>query len=194
VTAWGEEELRRAALEALGPADPRARDVLARAEVTVAPAVARWDSSAGPVEAHRVTLGVDAGTLGAVRAAPSVVDMLCKAVAAALAARPGETLHDLRLCWTPSGRARAAGYRDAPPPAPQTPLGEALAAYLVAGGQDALAAAVTAADVDGDSPGEVAIRSEPSGRTVLGGPGAVDTVTRAVRDLLADETLRVRLR
>ena len=85
-----------------------------------------------------MTLGLDARTLGALRAAPALTDALCAAVAAAFALRPGETLHDLHLRWSP-GRAASAGTVTLLLAAPQVPLEEALVDYLAGAGEDALA-------------------------------------------------------
>jgi hypothetical protein len=196
VTTWTGEELRRVALDRLGVhADERTRETLAHASLAIVPAVARWDSSAGPVEAHRVTLGVDAGTLGMLRAAPSLVDALCAALAAAVATRPRETLHDLALRWTAGARASASGYRDAPPPAPAIPLSEAIAAYLRASGDGALADALFPMDVDASDPAEIAVRvARPARDALRGDARAVEKLMRTIRDLLGDDAVRVRLR
>src|SRR5579883_1696847 len=92
------EELRRGALEALGEhADERARDALRRADVTVS------DRTVVPSGGHagrRVTLAVDAATLGGLRAAPALVDAITAAAAIAVAGHStGESLLDLELRW-----------------------------------------------------------------------------------------------
>lgn len=191
MTDWGAEELRRAALASLGEhGDERARDALVHATLVVTPAVARWESSEGSVEGHHVTLGVDAGTLGTLRAAPSLVDSLCASLAAAIATRPGKSLHDLLLRWAPSARPSSTGYRDAPPPSPETSLHEALVAYLRASGDGALAQRVGEATVDTANRPVVIVRMEG-----LRGDGyALDRLERALRDLLDDPVLLVRAR
>ena len=190
--AWSSEGLRRAALEALGAlADERAVDALVHGDFAVTPAAARWDASAGPVEAHRVTLALDARRLGTLRAAPGVVDALCAAVAAAVATRAGQSLLELALRWAPGARAATMGYRDAPPP-PVT-LREGLVEYLDALGERSLASAAAGAHLDAEDPSEVlllvdratfdALRSDAHAHTVL---------TRALRDLLGRPDVRVR--
>jgi hypothetical protein len=193
VTAWSGEELRRAALAALGEhADERAREALAHASITVVGA-AGWDGSAGPVEAHRVTLGMDARTLGGLRSAPALADALCAAVAASIATRPGETLLDLEMRWAPGARSTAVGYRDAPPE--ETSLPDALRDYLEGGGHPALAGCLAGATLDESVPAQIAIRLDASARASLRAhAGAVATITAALRDLLADARTRVRVR
>lgn len=191
MTDWGAEELRRAALASLGEhADERARDAVVHATLVVTPAVARWESSGGPVEAHRVTLGVDAATLGTLRAAPSLVDALCASFAAALGTRPGETLHELSIRWTPAARPSASGYRDAPPPSPETSLRDGLVAYLHASGDGAVAQAVAGATLDATNPPVVAVAIEGLRENGY----ARSRLERAARDLLGNDMVRVRLR
>lgn len=193
MTAWGGEELRRAALATLGEhADERARDALAHASVAVAEAVG-WHGSAGRVDAHRVTLGLDARTLGGLRVAPALADALCAAVAAAIATRPGATLLDLELRWAPGARPSSAGYRDAPPEQ-EASLGHALVEYLEGGGHASLAGLLADAVLDEPPLGPISIRLAPSAHEGLRtAPRAVATITAAVRDLLADARLRVRV-
>ncbi len=195
MTAWSGEELRRAALATLGEhADERARDALAHASVAVAEAVG-WHGSAGPVEAHRVTLGLDARTLGGLRLAPALADALCAAVAAAIATRPGATLLDLELRWAPGARPSSAGYRDAPPPEQEASLRHALVDYLEGGGQASLAGLLAGAVLDEPPVGPISIRLPPSAHKALrADPRAVATITAAVRDLLGDARTRVRVR
>jgi len=195
VTAWSGEELRRAALAALGEhADERARDALAHASIVVVEA-AGWDGSAGPVHTHRVTLGLAAHTLGGLRAAPALADALCAAAAAAVATRPGETLMDLHLRWTPGTRPSSAGYRDAPPAAEEASLHDGLVGYLEGGGEHVLAGYLTGAALDESVPSQISIRIAPSARDAFRRHArAVATLTAAVRDLLADARARVRVR
>jgi hypothetical protein len=195
VTAWSGEELRRAALAALSEhADDRARDALMHASVTVVEATG-WDGSAGPVQAHRVTLGLDARTLGGVRAAPALADALCAAVAAAIATRPGETLLDFQLHWAPGARPSSSGYRDAPPSAEEASLHDALVDYLEGGAEHLLAGHLAGAAIDESVPGQISVRVGPSAREGLRERArAAATITAALRDLLADARKRVRMR
>ena len=195
MTVWSGEELRRAALVALGEhADERAREALTHASITVVGATG-WDGSAGPVQAHRVPLGLDARTLGGLRAAPALADALCAAVASAVARRPGQTLLDLHLRWAPGTRSSSAGYRDAPPAADEASLHEALVGYLEGGGEHLLAAHLAGAVLDQPVAAPISIRLAAPGRTGLRDPArALATITAAVRDLLGDEKTRVRVR
>jgi hypothetical protein len=195
VSDWTGEELRRAALDALGGhADERARDALVHASVTIVGAEG-WDGSAGRVQAHRVTLGVDARTLGGLRAAPAVNDALCAALAAAIAMRQGQTLLDLDLRWARGARPSSAGYRDAPPVTPEASLLDALIDYLGAGGEDALARLLGGATIDVTVPGEVTVRlPSPAREAVRAEHRSKVALTAALRDLLGDESARVHLR
>lgn len=188
------EELRREALEALGEhADERAREVLSHATVAVDEGVARWDSSAGVVLAHRVTLGLDARTLGGLRALPSLVDALAAAFAGAIARGPRESLHDLALRWTPGAHPVAAGYRDAPPPAAEESLGEAVAAYLEGSGEGELARSLAPLDVDASSPPELVVHTARPA-VLRDDAHARHALTSALRDLLGVADARVRVR
>jgi hypothetical protein len=189
------EELRRAALEALGEhADERARDALAHASVSIVAGAAAWHGSAGAVQGHRVSLGVDARTLGVLRAAPALTDALCAAVAAAIATRPLETLLDLRLRWAPGSRASSAGYRDAPPPGEGSIL-EALVDYLEGSREHDLARLLAGAGVEEGASAELTVRLAPAARkSVRGDARAAATLTAALRDLLGDDGAPVRLR
>jgi hypothetical protein len=186
--------VRRAGLEALGEhADERAREALAHA--TVAMAEVR-QSGAWPIYVgYRVTLAVDAGTLGVLRAAPAVVDALGAALAAAVAATPGAKLVDLALRWMPAARPSAAAYRDAPPVAPETTLRDALLQYLGGTGDDALARRVGGAEVDAHDAGEITVRLPRAEHDALRADAhALARLTSALRDLLARDDARVRLR
>jgi hypothetical protein len=189
VTGWSGGELRRLALDALGEhSDERARDALIHATVTLSETTSRWEGSAGRVEAHHVTLGLDARRLGALRGAPALIDALSAAIATAIASRPREALLDIVLRWERGTHAAAAGYRSSPP-GPEPTLREALAEYLDASGEPALARALDAAE-ETENRHEVAVRipresDDARSRSFL---------TRAVRDLLGDATARVRVR
>jgi hypothetical protein len=98
VSRWTGEALRRAGLDALGAmGDELARDALMHGSIEVAPAVAHWESSAGRVVGHRVTLGLDEARLARIRLDPAIYDAICAALAAAVATQPGESLFELQL-------------------------------------------------------------------------------------------------
>jgi hypothetical protein len=176
-----EEEVRRAALDAVGEhGDERARDVLLHARVSMSAERASW---------YKVTLGLDAATLGALYAAPAVKDALAGAIAAALGARESVLL-DLALRWDRAPRARTSGYRDAPPADEGEPLGAALVAWLDACGESALARVVERADVvDGDAL-EVVVRVDAFDREALQGAHSLAMLTSCVRDLVGDDRAR----
>ncbi len=188
--------LRADALDALGPhADPRARDVLRTAELAVVEGEARWVSSAGPVQGYGVTLGLDASTLGALRAAPAVVDALHAAVATALARHPGlpaRTLARLQLRWSPqAGHGVSDGYRDRPPPPPPT-LGAALVAYLDAAGENTAARVAERAAVSvRDGAVFVVMTAEARAELRHGGPASTEALRQAARDLVGGPATRV---
>lgn len=185
MSAWSPEELRRAAIEGLDAhADVRVRDALAHGTLALTPSVARWESSHGPVEGHHAILAVDAERLGALRAAPGMIDALCAVLSATIASRPGEALTDLELRWEPAVHAEHAAYRDEPPEAHLTSLGDGLVAYLRGLGEGDLAACVEAAIVEQRGPAEVRVWLDA-------GAEEVATVVAAVRDLLGDRRARV---
>ena len=97
MTAGGDDALRQQALERLGPlASPLAREAL---EVGIARAtrdVLAWEGSSGTVHGHRVVLEVPADVHRRLMAAPSGVDALVRAFAAAVAG-DGEVLAELVL-------------------------------------------------------------------------------------------------
>jgi hypothetical protein len=180
------EELRRRALAALGESrDERAVDALSRGNLSVAWAVARWDSSSGPVDGHRATLTLDAWRLGQLAANPVVRDEICAALAAAIAEQRGQSLLELVTRWSPDARAAAAPYRDVPPS--RVTLGEALADYLDGARSTRLARAVRGASVE-HSQRDVVVRGLPEEAA-----DGVHEVVRAVRDLLGDAGVRVRV-
>lgn len=189
MSAWSGGELRRLALDALGEhADERAREALAHAVVNVVSGAARWEGSSGPVEAHRVTIGLDARRLGALRVVPALADAMCAAVANAIATRPREALLDVDLRWNAGvAPAEPDGYRGAAPhPAPT--LRDALVDYLDASGEPDLAQAVDAVE-PAASGRDVGVRMKrPDDARARG------VITRAVRDLLGDDKVQVRVR
>jgi hypothetical protein len=189
VTPWSGAELRRRALDVLGDhADERAREALAHAAVTVAETTAHWEGSAGPVEARRVTLALDARRLGELRGAPALTDALCSAIATVIATRPHEALLDVVLRWEPAASATASGYRSSPA-RPEPTLRDALEEYLEGSGEPALAKAIDAAEERAGRQ-EVVVRV----RHAFGDGRSRAILTRAVRDLLGDGTARVRVR
>ena len=196
--SWGSEELRAVALEILGAhADERAVDALRRGRLVLTHGAARWVGSTGPVQGHRVTLGLDAQSLGQLRAAPATVDSLCAALAAAIARRPGETLLELSLCWASGASTVSVGYRDAP--RPPVSMREALVAYLDATGERSAARAIaTARRITPEyaspsaAPASITLELDASDRDVLDEHGrARVAVTAAVRDLLGDPRTRL---
>jgi hypothetical protein len=185
VSAWTPEELRRAAIEGLDAhADARVRDALAHGTLALTPGVARWESSHGTVEGHHVVVAVDAERLGALRAAPGMSDALCAVLSATIASRPGEALTDLTLRWEPAVHAAHETYRDEPPEAHITSLGDALVAYLRGYGEDDLAGRVEDAIVEQRGPSEARVRLDL-------GAEETATVVAAMRDLLGDRRARV---
>lgn len=185
MSGWTPEELRRATIEGLDAhADVRVRDALAHGTLSLTPGVTQWESSHGPVEGHHVILALDAGRLGALRAAPGVIDALCAAVSATIAIRRGETLTDLVLRWEPLAHSEHGAYRDEPPEAAVTSLGDAVVAYLRALGEDALAQRVADAGVEERGPSEARVHLDA-------GPNEVAILVAAVRDLLGQPRARV---
>jgi len=193
--ALSPETLRHAALDALGPyADERARGALQAAGLYVEPVGAGWESSAGHVDGQRVTLAVDAATLGRLRAAPALEDALHAALAAAVARHPGQTLTSLALRWARAREgtlARADAYRDRPPDPPQT-LQEALPAYLDARDEGPLARLVQGASVEVKA-GTLRVVLDVDGLRAFrsAGAAAIGALTAAARDLTGTAGIRV---
>ena len=191
------EELRRAALDTLGPyADERARQALLSAVIRVDEARTSWESSAGHVQGHHVTLAVDATTLARLRTTPALVDALHAALATAMAKAPasgsGDALAALDLRWArDAALASTHGYRDRPPDAPQT-LQQALASYLETCGEPTLAGfvATAAISIEGST---VSVVVDPEQLRAFRSWGAATTaaLTSSVRDLLGDPATRV---
>jgi hypothetical protein len=185
VEPWTGEELRRAAVEALGPhADERAVDVLAHATVTVTYEVARWEGSAGPVQGHRVTMALDATRLGMLRATPAVLDALHAALAASVASRPGEALVDTRLRWSRLAEVTHAAYRDGPPTHGPPTLGEGLVGYLEAAGERELARLIGGAQVEESAGGATLVLSRAERDALRSDTRALAAIDAAVRDLM----------
>jgi hypothetical protein len=180
-------ELRRRALVALGEQrDERAEDALSHGDLSFAWAVARWTSSAGPVEGHRATLTLDARRLGQLGAHPAARDAICAALAAAVAEQPGQSLLELVVRWSPDAPTRDAPYRDAPPS--RATLSDAVVDYLDGAGNGRLARAVRQASFEHAGETDVVVRSLPEEAAE-----GVYELVRAVRDLLGDARLRVRV-
>jgi hypothetical protein len=153
---------------------------------------------AGRLAGRHVTLSVDAATLGALRAAPAIVDAITAAAARTVAEHaPGESLLDLVLQWAPATRPSATAYRDAPPAESQTTLHIALLDYLNAAGDPSLAQVLGDAVVDTGDPAGVSVRlPAPALDALQADPHSVARLTSAVQDLLGqpDASVRVRVR
>jgi hypothetical protein len=189
------EQLRQAALDALGElADERARDILRRASLQIASS-RRFGYYTPVFDAFRVTLGVDASTLGLLTAAPALVDAVNAALAVAVATGHDQKLVDLAFRWSPAARPHPTAYRDAAPEDQETTLHEGLVAYLEAAGDLALATTMASGKVSPD-PRDPAIdvhlpRAE---HDVLRSDGyAVRRLESATRDLFSRTDMRVRL-
>jgi hypothetical protein len=196
------EELRRAALEALGEhGDERAREVLRRATLVVggerasAPLWRRSVPRPAPWEGSSVTLAVDAGTLGMLRTTPAVVDALNVAFAAAIALEPGRRLVDFALRWSTGRPVTPTAYRDAPPTAAEATLRGSLLDYLDGAGDRTLAASLTACEIAVENASEVFV-TLPKGEddTLRADAYAMARLTAAVRDLLGRGDAHVRVR
>jgi hypothetical protein len=205
MSSWTGERLRRAAVEAIGPhADERTRDALARGTMTIVPAAMQWESSTGRMLAHRVSLFLDAGRIGAIRSTPAVEDALRAAVAAAVSSQPSETLEELVLRWSPRPSSMPNGstaYRDAPP----APIGgaellrEALVEYLDGSGDAALARRTADAEItilrSGGIIRELRVNLPRQGRDPARAKvRETAALTRALRDLLGESAARVVVR
>lgn len=109
---WSIGWVRDSALETLGPhGDPRARELLQRALLSVERDVVHWEGTAGQVRAHRVLLGTDPRSLALIERVPSIRDAVCAALATAIAQRPGEVLHEVREYWAFQEVSEHGGYR-----------------------------------------------------------------------------------
>jgi hypothetical protein len=187
------EQLRRGALDALGPyADERARSALQEAVIRVDHAVTSWQSSHGPVEGHRVVLAVHAATLARLRSTPSLIDALHAALATAVARRSGEALVSLDIGWARDGTlAMEHGYRDPPPEPPQT-FPQALASYLEELGDAPLARMVEGAQISREGALVTLVVEPELLRTFRSrGAAAAAALTSAVRELAGDAATRV---
>jgi hypothetical protein len=191
VNDWSAEELRRAAIEALGShPDARALEALQRSDLSIAPAVGGWEASSGPVRAHRVTLSLDARLLGTMRASHAACDTLEAALARAVATRSGQALLGFELRWAPHVPPVVVGYRDAPPHA-EPALAEAMPAYLLGLGEEALAHIVATAHVTQTARAvRLALDADGRARLVARSDGLA-LVCTAARDLLGDAAITV---
>jgi hypothetical protein len=141
-------QLVQDALIALGPyGDPRAREALVHATVTLEPDVRRWTASEGTVHGHRVRVYVDARTLGVVRAHPAVEDALQTAFARAIAAFPGQSLVDFVIEWNGVVVTQLTTYRGEVLRSDTNDLAGALVAYLEGAGEREVARRLAALDV-----------------------------------------------
>jgi hypothetical protein len=181
---------------------------LERATLSVEPAVLRWESSIGPMHAHRVHVRVDAARLGALRRSPALEDALRAALAAAISRDPGETLQELVLGWEPF--SPDAPYRD---PAPMPRVGDedhqhaedpevlrdALAEYLEGSGEPDLANAARRSEITHDAGGagaselRVWLPATETDRTSIDARTTA-ILGRALRDLTGDPEARVVVR
>jgi hypothetical protein len=188
-----DERLRALAIEALGEhGDERAREVLRTAVVRLAPGL----RPSLAFDALEAVLGVEAQTLGLLRAVPALVDALHAALAIAIATRePREKLVDLSFRWVPSARPQASAYRDAPPLAPEITALSGLIAYLEGAGDHALAALLH----DGSAVPDPADRSidlrlpKPQYDALRASGYAQRRLEAAARDLLWRDDIRIRL-
>lgn len=154
--------LREKVLDALGAhADPRAAALLDRATLHIDEGVRQWTGSAGDVRAHRVRLGVDARSLGVVKAAPSAEDSLRAAFAAVLSDHAGESLAELVIEWDGALSARMESYRGAARIDGRAHLAEALTEYLEGAGDERAAWSVANLDVREASPDDFVIVGSP---------------------------------
>ncbi|HVH41619.1 MAG TPA: hypothetical protein VM925_04730 [Labilithrix sp.] len=112
----GEDEgLRLLAIQSLGAhGSPLAREALESGVMEVEPGVLAWTGSTGAVAGHLVVLWLDPELCGRVNEAPSAVDALTAAVAAAVARVSGNALAELKIAaraMTASGSTPYRGRR-----------------------------------------------------------------------------------
>lgn len=112
MTSAPDERLRNVALQCLGSdAPPLAREALEAGMTELEPNVLSWTGSLGPVTAHRVTLVVAPELGERLDAAPSAIDALTAAVAAAIARTPGDALAELCVVGREGKPPPATPYR-----------------------------------------------------------------------------------
>ncbi|MCU0658910.1 MAG: hypothetical protein MUF64_27730 [Polyangiaceae bacterium] len=126
------EEFREEALGLL--TSERGREILGSAALRLEPGALTWEGSHGPVQGHRVLLGLEASALGELDQNPSLRDALESGLARALARRPGQSLAALVCRWELEPGGAAGPYRQGPsvPVNPGDPeaLRRGLVAYL----------------------------------------------------------------
>ncbi len=132
------EDLRRRALDALGRAtDPHVREAIRVGHLTIERRITSWEGTAGTHDGHRVTVGLPAGLLGAVRERPALRQEMETAIARAVAETPHESMVELRLIWSRTTTVTSA-YRG--PVGPEgVSFGRALFDFLWGVGEESLA-------------------------------------------------------
>lgn len=176
----GAPELRHAALErATSLRDGRVAEVLRRAVLDAQErAGLGWESSDGRVRAVDVLVLVDGYALGLVETWPAVRDGVVEVVAACGPSVLGASVIDLHFEWGLTERPVEPGYRDdavrhADPRDPED-LRRAIAAFVLAAGDEPLARAVSAAEVTVQG-SEIRVRGPEIP------PGALDVPLRLLR-------------
>ncbi|MBX3228279.1 MAG: hypothetical protein KIT84_26345 [Labilithrix sp.] len=92
-------------------APPLAREALENGVVEVERDVLGWNGTMGMVHGHLVVLWLDPDTCARVNAAPSVVDALTAAFAAAVASVAGQALAELKVLSREMVARRSTPYR-----------------------------------------------------------------------------------
>lgn len=106
------ELLRLRALERLGAhGHPLARAALESGALDLVRDVTRWEGSLGTIAGHHAVLSVTADLRAAVEGAPSALDALTAAIAAAIAVEPASSLVGLSLVVAAPRRASSGPYR-----------------------------------------------------------------------------------
>ncbi len=114
MSPYEDEPLHHRALERLGPlASTLAREALESAIVEVEPEVLAWTGTSGTVRGHLVLLWVEPSLASRVNGAPSALDELTAAIAAAVATEEGNALAELKVVARKSDSTpvRASPYR-----------------------------------------------------------------------------------
>jgi len=128
-------ELRRLALASAAVHDARVIEALRLGDIWIRRAITTWESSEGTTLGHLVGLALDAALLARIAPEPPVVDALTVAMAEAVAQKPHESLHELRIHW--SGAVRTPGfYRGDALRGHRGLIVEALVAYLKERGEE----------------------------------------------------------
>jgi hypothetical protein len=162
------EALRAAALATIGAhADERVAQIAREAALSIEHGVSEWEASTGRVVAHRVYVGLSAPLLGALRGHPHVEDEVTRILSVAMAKSHGDRVSEIFFHHDPHAAPHAVEtpYRgslaplDAPAPA-RTSVSDNVSSYLVAYGDEAVAAIARRAEY------AVTIR-EPPGKSEL---------------------------